>query len=44
MAYQKANNLPMAKKEFTRALQINPNLGQADEIKKFLASSPALAK
>jgi tetratricopeptide (TPR) repeat protein len=39
MAYQKANNLPMAKKEFTRALQINPQLSQAEEIKKLIGSS-----
>jgi tetratricopeptide (TPR) repeat protein len=39
MAYQRANNLPMAKKEFARALQINPQLSQADEIKKLIGAS-----
>ena len=44
MAYQKANNLPMAKKEFASALQINPKLSQADEINKLLGASPAISK
>jgi tetratricopeptide (TPR) repeat protein len=39
MAYQKANNLPMARKEFNRALQINPQLSQAEEIKKLIGAS-----
>ena len=41
MAYQKANNLSMAKKEFARALEINPKISQADEINKLLGASPA---
>jgi Tfp pilus assembly protein PilF len=44
MAYQKANNLPMARKEFASALQINPKLSQADEINKLLGASPGPAK
>ena len=38
LAYQKSNNLPMAKKEFASALLLKPNPTQAEEIRKILAS------
>jgi len=38
LAYQKSNNVPMAKKEFATALKLNPKPDQADEIKKTLAT------
>ena len=37
MTYEKNNNPSMAKKEFEETLQISPNYGQADEIRKFLS-------
>jgi len=37
MAYEKKNDSSMAKKEFEETLQISPNYGQADEIRKFLS-------
>ena len=40
LAYQKENNYAMAKKELGDALQINPNYGQADEIRKLLSQAP----
>ena len=40
MAYEKANNYAMAKKELESTLQISPNYAQADEIKQVLAESP----
>ena len=39
MAYQKANNFDMAKKQLEYTLQISPNYSQADEIRKVLAES-----
>jgi tetratricopeptide (TPR) repeat protein len=39
MAYRKAGNFPLAKKQFEATLQINPNFVQAAEIKKILAES-----
>ena len=44
MAYQKANNHPMAKKEFARALQINPKLSQAEGIKDLNGGSQTVDK
>jgi tetratricopeptide (TPR) repeat protein len=38
LAYQKSNNLPMAKKEFASALMLNPKPSQAEEIRKIVAS------
>jgi tetratricopeptide (TPR) repeat protein len=38
LAYQKSNNLPMAKKEFASALLLKPRPSQAEEIRKILAS------
>ncbi len=40
MAYQKSGNLPMARKEFETALQLNPQFSHSDEIKQLLAQSP----
>jgi tetratricopeptide (TPR) repeat protein len=40
MAYEKANNYAMAKKELGDTLQISPNYSQADEIRKLLSESP----
>ena len=37
LAYQKANNFEMAKKQLEYTLQISPNFTQADEIRKILA-------
>jgi len=39
MAYEKANNYAMAKKQFESALQISPNYSQAAEIKSLLQQS-----
>ena len=39
MAYQKAGNFALSKKEFEATLQINPNFSEAAEIKKVLAQS-----
>jgi tetratricopeptide (TPR) repeat protein len=40
MAYEKANNFDMAKKQLEYTLQISPNYSQADEIRKVLAETP----
>jgi Tfp pilus assembly protein PilF len=40
MAYQKANNYAMARKELEDTLQLSPNYSQADEIHKLLSESP----
>jgi Flp pilus assembly protein TadD len=37
MAYEKANNHALAKKELEQALQISPNYSEADKIRKILA-------
>ena len=37
MAYEKANNHTMAKKELEQALQISPNYSEANKIRKILA-------
>jgi tetratricopeptide (TPR) repeat protein len=37
MAYEKKKDSSMAKKEFEETLQISPNYGQADEIRKLLS-------
>jgi cellulose synthase operon protein C len=37
MAYEKANNHTLAKKELEQALQISPNYSEADKIRKILA-------
>jgi Tfp pilus assembly protein PilF len=37
MAYEKANNHSMAKKELRQALQISPNYPELDTIKQVLA-------
>jgi len=39
MAYEKANNYAMAKKQFESTLQISPNYSQAAEIKNLLQQS-----
>jgi len=39
MAYQKTNNIAMAKKELEHTLQISPDYGKAAEIRKMLADS-----
>jgi tetratricopeptide (TPR) repeat protein len=40
LAYQKANDYAMARKQLESALQINPNYSQADEIRKTLSAMP----
>ena len=40
MAYERANNPGMAKKQLEYTLRISPNYAQAEEIKKLLAQSP----
>jgi hypothetical protein len=40
MAYEKANNPTMARKELEYTLKISPNYSQADEIKRVIAGSP----
>ncbi len=39
MAYEKANNYAMAKKQLEYTLQVSPNYAQADEIRRVLAES-----
>jgi cellulose synthase operon protein C len=39
LAYEKANNLAMAKKQFAYTLKISPNYPHADEIKSLLSQS-----
>jgi Tfp pilus assembly protein PilF len=39
MAYWKANNYPMAKKQLEYTLQISPNYSDAKEIKKVLGET-----
>jgi tetratricopeptide (TPR) repeat protein len=41
MAYEKANNPAMAKKQLEYTLKISPNYAQADEIRKVLSESPS---
>jgi len=40
MTYEKANNLPLAKKQFEATLQISPNYSQATEIRGLLSAQP----
>ncbi len=40
MAYEKAHNLPLAKKQFEATLQISPDYSQASEIREMLAGQP----
>ena len=40
MAYEKANNHALAKKELEQALQISPNYSEANKIRKILGYSP----